>query len=161
MKLLGLYKGLCDYHDVSEETLHEWQVSKTVIKNIIIIFSKIPEACRGGYYPWFLKHQYVLDGTMNYKEALEDLIKVYNAEARVYLSLSNKDKRLKDLQPWTKRSAFLLLKMAIQGSNPAPSESGPYYNFKFCTCTNKYTECLLKGLYQELFIGDKLQTFWT
>ena len=161
MKLLGLYKGLYDYHDVSEETLHEWQVSKTVIENIIVTFSKIPEACRGDYYPWFLEHQYVLDGTMNYKKALEDLAKVYDAEARVYLSPSDKDKRLEDLQPWTKRSAFLLLKMAIQGSNPAPSESGPYYDFGFCTCTNEYTECLLGGLYQELFIGDKLQTFWT
>ena len=50
---------------------------------------------------------------MNYEEALEDLVKVYDAEARVYLSLSDKDKHLKDLQPQTKRNAFLLLKLAI------------------------------------------------
>ena len=160
-KLFGLYRRLCLNCGISAETIHKWQVDKTLVKMIIATFSKIPQNKRGGYYPWFLEHQYVLDGTMTYEEAQEDLVKTYDAEARLHLSPSDRRKRREDLEPPSKRSAFLLLIMTLQGGYPHPAESGPYYDFGFCTCTNRNEESSLGGLYEELLIGDKLHTFWT
>ena len=160
LKLLGLYKGLY-YSHVSAESLHEWRLSGTLLKNIIATFSKLPANSRGSYYPWFLEHQYALDGTMTREEAFDDMIKTYDAEARIYLDLCDRNKPLEELKPPSKRSAFLLLKLALQGGHPPPADTGPYYDFGFCTCNDMYTESSLGGLYQELLVGDKLHRFWT
>ncbi|EKM61774.1 uncharacterized protein PHACADRAFT_248618 [Phanerochaete carnosa HHB-10118-sp] len=60
--LLGLYKGLF-YAGVKEKELRLWQREGRLIEGIKATFEALPPRTRGGYYPWFLQHQYLLDGS--------------------------------------------------------------------------------------------------
>jgi hypothetical protein len=45
------------------QQIHEWSVGGTLVREIKVVFETMPERYRGGYYPWFLEHQYVLART--------------------------------------------------------------------------------------------------
>lgn len=159
-KLLGLYKGLF-YLNISSDELDSWRLEGTLVDNITKTFSTLPESNRGGYFPWFLGHKHVLDGSKTSDEAFDDMTNTYNDEARLQLEPEDQEKEVKDLEPPAKRKAFFFFAMALHGWHPRPSDTGPYYDFGFCTCLDEYTEARLGGLYQELLVGDKFSSFGT
>jgi hypothetical protein len=63
-RLIGLYIGLTNKSllGVSAKTLHRWRKDGVLIPEIIKQFESLPPFNRGGYYPWFLENQWVLDG---------------------------------------------------------------------------------------------------
>ena len=61
-KLVGLYTGLIKYFGITAKELRQWQREGRLIERIKATYEKQPPGCRGGYYPWFLQHQYILDG---------------------------------------------------------------------------------------------------
>ena len=65
--LLGLYQRLYLSGKVTEDDIHKWQVEGTLVSNIKVFFYQIPEEHRGGYFPWFLKHEHILDRHSNKK----------------------------------------------------------------------------------------------
>lgn len=71
-RLLGLYQGLF-YSGAKEKEVRVWQREGRLIEGIKATFEAIPPANRGGYYPWFLQHQYILDPTpLAKEEAMEN-----------------------------------------------------------------------------------------
>ncbi len=63
-KMFGLYVGLIKICDVKPQQLHKWRVQGTLIQEIKAIYEASPLHARGGYYPWFLEHQEVLENPM-------------------------------------------------------------------------------------------------
>lgn len=61
--LCGLYQGLLHHLNVQEKELRRWQKEGRLIQEIKAVYETIPVQSRGGYYPWFLEHQFLLDGT--------------------------------------------------------------------------------------------------
>ncbi|KAI0329665.1 hypothetical protein GY45DRAFT_1324804 [Cubamyces sp. BRFM 1775] len=59
--LLGLYYGLLFVSDVSPDELHRWRLEGRLVEGIKSVYEPIPPEHRGGYYPWFLQHQYLLE----------------------------------------------------------------------------------------------------
>ena len=62
VKLLGLYQGLFGALQVQPKEVRQWQNEGTLIEGIKAAFETIPSIHRGGYYPWFLENQHILDG---------------------------------------------------------------------------------------------------
>ncbi|KAG6812093.1 hypothetical protein H0H92_004393 [Tricholoma furcatifolium] len=71
-RLLGLYKGLLMFTD--PKTLHKWRVNGTLVKEIKAVFDALPPGRRGGYYPWFLENQHVLDRSIPLPVTPEDMV---------------------------------------------------------------------------------------
>lgn len=61
--LLGLYIGLFRALLVTPKELHAWRKEGRLVEEIKAQYETLPPYNRGGYYPWFLQHQYVLDGS--------------------------------------------------------------------------------------------------
>lgn len=61
--LCGLYQGVLHALGVTPKELRRWQREGTLVDGIKRSFEAYPPDNRGGYYPWFLQHQYILDGT--------------------------------------------------------------------------------------------------
>jgi hypothetical protein len=59
--LLGLYQGLVKFLDIDMQQLDQWRRQGKLVPEIKVVFEKIPVASRGGYYPWLLRNEWVLD----------------------------------------------------------------------------------------------------
>ncbi|KAG2356052.1 hypothetical protein BDR07DRAFT_1464234 [Suillus spraguei] len=62
-KLLGLYIGQMDPGRIGipPETINDWRVRGVLVEEIKAAYYKIPAQFRGGYFPWFLQNQHILD----------------------------------------------------------------------------------------------------
>jgi hypothetical protein len=154
-KLMGLYKGLYLSDEISVEDVHKWQVEGTLVANIKNYFYQIPETCRGGYFPWFLKHTHILDGPLTKEEGEAKLIGTFYDQARSYLNKEDRHKKLNELKPDAKLQCYQFLAATLHMLHPHPIENN-WYNFGFCTCCNERQEGQLGGLFQRLLLGNKL-----
>ncbi|MCJ1381973.1 hypothetical protein MMC17_005085 [Xylographa soralifera] len=152
-KLLGLYKGLM-YMDITSQQIHQWRVEGSLVVKIHEYYLRIPSTHRGGYYPWFVENQHLLDTTKIPKIAPENKLQWCMEEARSFLEPEDRSKLFADLQPGVKKDSFFLLAMTMQGAHPPP-ELEIYYEFGFCTCIGEYQEQRLGALYQRLFFGQR------
>jgi len=151
--LLGLYQGLLRL-DVPSQTVHRWQVEKSLEKNIIKAFSSLPETSRGGYFPWFLQNKtkvFSAAGTTD-----ESQVSRLFAEARLQLDPKDRDKNPTDLQPKTKQVSFEFYTVILNFYHPSPTLPS-WYEFGFCVCNDEEEEGRLGNLYQQLIAGKK---FW-
>ncbi|KAF2263123.1 hypothetical protein CC78DRAFT_604897 [Lojkania enalia] len=153
-KLLGLYKGLYLSDEVTVEEIHQWQVDGTLVANIKEFYYRIPEAYRGGYFPWFLKHTHILERRTTKKEATDNFAAKFFDEARKYLDKEDRRISPQELEPEAKRECYLMLATVLHRAHPNPTQPG-WFDFGFCTCRNEREENQLGGLYQRLLIGDK------
>ncbi|KAH9854859.1 hypothetical protein C2E23DRAFT_815931 [Lenzites betulinus] len=62
-KLFGLWIGVFKFHQVAERKVQKWQEEGTMVQGIRETFERPSQFTRGAYYPWFLDHQYLLDGS--------------------------------------------------------------------------------------------------
>lgn len=161
-RLLGLYRGfLLFLHDreLSPVELNKWQKNGTLTREIIERFHAIPENSRGGYFPWFLRNQHVLDNStpMPQLQGPENPILRALDAARPYLEPEDRDKDLYELQPIEKRYCFIFYALALDSSIPNPNsiEFNLWYDFGFALCTDEYHEKNLGALYSKLVGGEK------
>ena len=107
--LLGVYRGLYLSGNVSAEDIHEWRVGGILVDKIKEFYYRIPENCRGQYFPWFLKHLYVLERPMTKDEAEQKLIATFYNKARPYSDIEDRDKTARDLKPEAKGNSYNFL----------------------------------------------------
>ncbi|KAG9310126.1 hypothetical protein JVU11DRAFT_9740 [Chiua virens] len=55
-RLLGLIKVM----EIPPKTIHFWRTQGVLVDEIKAVFRKIPENCRGGYFPWFLQNEHIV-----------------------------------------------------------------------------------------------------
>ncbi|TFK78488.1 hypothetical protein K466DRAFT_668423 [Polyporus arcularius HHB13444] len=130
-KLCGLYQGLLRYLDVPCKDLRRWQKEGTLIENIKATYeSRLPPQNRGGYYPWFLEHQYLLDGKPVDKEMevrqTDGQIESMLRRGWVYAGGASSDslERIRsgmEALPEHKRSCFQLGSALLTGTHPPPA----------------------------------------
>lgn len=157
--LLGLYKGLMIL-EVSARKLDAWRKDGQLTTKIHKLYTQIPEGSgRRGYYPWFQRHEHVLDPSRPLAKRCEDLISWLIEEARPYLSPEDRGfQELGDLQPPEKAVCFWFYAQALQATPPNPADGFDlWYGFGFCTCRNGFEENGLASAYSVLFGGDRLR----
>lgn len=156
--LLGVYRGLYLSGNVSAEDIHEWRVGGILVDKIKEFYYRIPENCRGQYFPWFLKHLYVLERPMTKDEAEQKLIATFYDKARPYLDIEERNKTARDLKPEAKGSSYNLLAGILLRATPNPIETN-WYSFGFVTCRGQHEESMLVDLYQ-LLLTESDGTFF-
>ncbi|KAK4454850.1 hypothetical protein QBC34DRAFT_103175 [Podospora aff. communis PSN243] len=157
----GLYQGLFKALDVTAAEIHSWRMEGVLTEMIIEKFSTIPEKSRGGYYPWFLRNQQVLDESRKVVRDEDDpdlLVQQMLAKARPYLSPSDQNTRVEDLVPWAKQNCFIFLAILLDSSHPPPTMPNLdlWYDFGFAVCVNSHNESSLANFYMQLLLGNKL-----
>ncbi len=151
---MGLYQGL-RLQNVTPEDFHKWRIECTLISKIKEIFYNIPEQNRGGYFPWFLEHTYVLHRQIDRQEAIEKMVATFFNQAQSYLDPADRNLKQDQLKPEAKADCYVMLAHVLHATYPNPVKQN-WYNFGFCTCRNESEASRLGGLYQQLLVGNKL-----
>lgn len=146
--LLGVYKGM-HYNGISSEDFHGWRVTGILADKIKEFYFGIPEKSRGGYFPWFLKNEHILERPVNKDEAQQKLVSTFYDKARSYLDTADRIKLIKDLEPSEKRVSLHLIAGLLRQSSPNPREPN-WYHFGFVTCRGEREETELASIYQLL-----------
>ncbi|KAL6701647.1 hypothetical protein J3F84DRAFT_355391 [Trichoderma pleuroticola] len=156
--LLGLYQGL-RYLGVTAVQLNEWREKNILVSKTIEEFSKLSEQNRGGYFPWFLRNQHILDNSTPplQLDGKDNPLQRSIDAARPCLDLEDRDKDLQQLEPPSKRHCFLFYAMALDSSYPNPywTEFDTWYDFGFAVCRSEYDQKQLGELYSTLVGGNK------
>ncbi|KAG5332118.1 hypothetical protein J132_10410 [Termitomyces sp. J132] len=156
--LLGLYKGLFYDLNIKPKDVHRWLVKGTLVKEIITAFESISKGSRGGYYPWFLEHQYILDPSLPLPVPAEKYVQETHVRVWRFTGGSHKDS-LEDIEHKISRMSantricfrlyVILLHDLVIPSHPHPVQK-EWVAFGFCTSRNKFHEARLGTLYRQL-----------
>lgn len=152
--LIGLYKGLILYLHVHPKTLHNWQVSGTLVENIKAAFSTLPENKRGGYYPWFLENQWVLDATLPARTAdlaYEMMERGWRYAVASPTAPATTAQIQANISTWPRDNQACFQLCLMSGSQSYPGRKDDLWlRFGFCTCPDEYSEGGLGILYHSL-----------
>ena len=155
--ILGLFIGLVCHLDVGDRQLHRWQIAGTLKKNIIAKFSILPQGSRGGYFPWFLEHDWIFEPAKTTTK--HDQVSAWAKSANHILDEEDRARPLSQLQPEAKLDAFLFYSALLQGWSPAPGMP-TWICLGFCTRRNQWAENQLAGMYQQLIAKCSFHEFW-
>jgi hypothetical protein len=149
--LLGLYIGLIERLEVAPKQISRWRANGTLIEEIKAAFSKLPEGSRGGYYPWFLQNQWVLDDALT---AQGDPVDEMMRGSWRYVHGPNSDTRqdiIAAMSSWSqnKKDCHMLCTLLLSDMHPAP-HLPIWVNFGFCVCSDETDEGSLSSLYRQL-----------
>lgn len=164
-KLLGLYIGLINYLNVKPKTLHQWRLEGTLVQEIKAAFEAIPQQSRGGYYPWFLEHQYVLDSSLAPPSTMEDVVLEAELRGWRFIGGATTDTREdigKTVASWpsNRQRCYALYTMLLSSWHPSPG-TDHWIFFGFCTCRNEFEEMGLSRQYTELIKKCSFDEFCT
>ena len=158
--LFGLYQGLLIYLGISPIQLNEWQQKGNLVSKIIDAFSALPEQSRGGYFPWFLRNQRVLDHSTPplQLDGKDNPLQQALDAARSYLDPEDRDKDLCQFEPLAKRYCFIFYALALDSARPNPNwaELDMWYDFGFAVSTDESCESGIGVLYGKLVGGSKI-----
>lgn len=141
--LLGLYQGIFKFGGIEPETVHKWRVQGILVEKIKEFFEAMPENRRGGYYPWFLRNQYIVDGG---KDVSPDLVTDVTARAWVYAGGNRSD------TSQMKKSVWYLKKYVTESDGELiPSVN---YDYGFLNCKTEVESRALKNAYKRYFASQ-------
>ncbi|KAF8204429.1 hypothetical protein K438DRAFT_1819839 [Mycena galopus ATCC 62051] len=150
--LLGLYIGLIERLQVSPKKVRQWQIEGTLIDNIKATFSTVPAHSRGGYYPWFLRNQWVLDPRLPPpRDPVNEMMTRGWRYVRGRPNTDTQDKIAAEMASWSeeKRACQLLCNLILSQMHPSP-ELDIWVTFGFCACHDEEEERKLARVYAEL-----------
>lgn len=149
VELFGLYQGMWGIdQSLTPKDVHRWRKNGILAQKIKELYSSWPEDGRGEYYPWFLEHQYVLDGSPIPKEhTAESQAKRMRAKMWNYLGKDMSE----DMPQWpaSKQECFSHYAMLLSSCHPGP-ETDIWISFGYCVAKDSYWEMQIGGLYQDL-----------
>jgi hypothetical protein len=151
-KLLGLYGGLIKYFEVSPQEIHKWMVGGTLVQEIKATFEKVPEGNRGGYYPWFLENQYLLDRTLPNPDGddlkMAMLMRGWRFIGRPASSSLQQIEAARSAWPEHKQRCFSFYCTLLSGWCPSV-DMDVWVTLGFCTCSERF-EGDLRATYHAL-----------
>ena len=159
--LLGLFQGLFNVGRIEPKVVHKWRVKGTLVENIKKYYEGLPAHARGGYYPWFLQNQWILDKTKHVPtEHLDDLA----TPGWIYAGGRGSDtpddiQRITSLWPTNKIACFNLCRFLQAGWRPAP-EQPLWVEFGFCVCRDERGERSVAALYKQLIARSTFNEFY-
>lgn len=150
--LLGLYVGLIERLEVSPKKVRQWQVEGTLIDNIKATFSAIPAHSRGGYYPWFLRNQWVLDPRLpRPKDPDQEMMLRGWQYVRGRPNTDTLRQISVEISSWSeeKLACQMLCNLILSQMHPSP-ELDIWVTFGFCACHGEEEQRQLARVYTEL-----------
>lgn len=148
---MGLFEGLVKHLKVGDRKLHRWQVKGTLKQNIIAAFSTLPADSRGGYYAWFLEHDWIFSHPEKRSSPnMMDALKV---------DVEDRNVPLNALQPKAKRHACQFYDLSSKGWHPRPGML-TWIDLGFCTSRAEWEEGRLGEMYRQLIDKCSFREFW-
>ncbi|CDO77219.1 hypothetical protein BN946_scf184747.g32 [Trametes cinnabarina] len=133
-KLLGVYIGLFGPLDVPPKEVRRWQEEGRLVEGIRGAFMKLPPGARGGYYPWIMQNQHILDNSSMPGEGqvnVSELAKWARAHVRAWEFIGgdpkdNADEIRRKAQTWSveKQACWILYMSLVDDRHPGPWEPG-------------------------------------
>ncbi|KAJ6601300.1 hypothetical protein DFH09DRAFT_1127382 [Mycena vulgaris] len=158
-KLLGLYIGLIQRLGVSPKKVRQWQIEGTLVDNIKGAFSILPAQARGGYYPWFLENQWVLDPKLPRPgDPVEEMMlrcwRYVRHDGRP--NADTHEDIIAEMSSWPERkqACHLLCNLILSQMHPSP-DFDIWVTFGFCACRNEREEGKLAGVYTALIKSER------
>lgn len=149
VNLLGLYIGLIERMGIKAKEIHSWRVGGTLVKNIHEAFSALLPGQRGGYYPWFVKNQWVLenDASRPGEVPAEEM----RSRGWVYAGGNKNDSQpaiSAKVATWpdSQQLCLGLCTLLLSGTHPPPNMK-IWLKFGFCTCKDEQDESELAKTY--------------
>lgn len=149
--LLGLYIGL-RHLNVTAEELNCWQEEKSLVTNIIRVYSEPSQFGGGAYFPWFLQNKHIFEDQQDESDVEASTIP-FIKKAQSFLEPDDQKKHWRALQPIEKQYSFEILWMALMGARPNPTQE-TWLKFGFCACRNEDEENRLSAAYTSLFTDN-------
>lgn len=142
-KLLGLYIGLFKVLDVSTRTVHDWQRHNNLAKGIKdVFFKRLPEGQSGGYFPWFLQNQHLVDQSLpepgNQGLADEMWLRAWRYIGGDVADTTSRIREIIHGWPDARQECFIFYSVILSESHPGPDMDG-WILLGFCT-SNQYAE---------------------
>jgi hypothetical protein len=161
-KLMGLYIGLIVYQKVSPQSLHKWRKEERLVEMIKESYEKFPPGNRGGYYPWFIENQHIIDPS---KIPPTDPIFVMIMRAWRYAGGSPSTSfgemaKIQDSWPEKKQTCFQLCAFLLSDRDPSP-EQNLWVDFGFCVSQSQSGERSIAALYKRLITTCTFDEFHT
>lgn len=155
-KLLGLYIGLMSPSiiGIPPRTVNDWRVRGVLVEEIKAAFYKLPANNRGGYFPWFLQNQHILNPSTAADSQLEDKRDAMYLRAWRFTGGAETDSpaemraRIDDM-PQDRQSCHLFYTLLLSKWHPAPFHE-LWIPFGFCSCSCEEEEKNLARRYQIL-----------
>ncbi|KAH6883759.1 hypothetical protein BKA70DRAFT_1341422 [Coprinopsis sp. MPI-PUGE-AT-0042] len=164
--IFGLYVGLVKYCNIEPKTLDQWRRKGILLQEIKKVYEPIPENRRGGYYPWLLRNEYVLDLSQpipsdTHAAMADKLLKTAWSFATGAPHISA-DETITVPKTWEKKKieCLLLCGMILERGRPAPSGfEEMWVHYGFCVgglweemqVASLYTSLLRRTSFQEFF----------
>ncbi|KAI0484026.1 hypothetical protein GGR56DRAFT_611966 [Xylariaceae sp. FL0804] len=161
--LLGIYKGLLDIMMVPNSTVNSWMENGTLRANIIKVYETLPETSRGKYFPWFLKHTYVLnpspqaDDSPRLSGVEQSYADAFSEVCQRHLSIEDQKLPSHELQPIAKLDCLIMFSLLLKAGYPNPNMTNLWFNFGFCVCLDRYHQGSLGSLYHRMLYGGKME----
>ncbi|KAG2112458.1 hypothetical protein BD769DRAFT_1364456 [Suillus cothurnatus] len=154
--LLGLYIGLMHpgRMGIPPQTINDWRVRGVLVEEIKVAYYKIPAESRGGYFPWFLQNQHILDPSAAADSQSNEKGDAMVLHAWRFTGGSETDlpadirARITSM-PQDRQLCHLFYMMLLSKQHPAPFDD-LWISFGFCSCACKEEERYLGERYQVL-----------
>ncbi|EIW61187.1 uncharacterized protein TRAVEDRAFT_44009 [Trametes versicolor FP-101664 SS1] len=163
--LCGLFKGLFLYISIPPKEVHQWRLEGRLVQGIKDAFETIPPTNRGGYYPWFLEHQSVLEAEVADDELILDHASNITRTAWIMTggsprdSLNVIDTKIRGL-PLSRQTCHILYRGLSAGGHPNPIQD-EWIDFGFVATFNSTEERDLGVAYLALIRVCTFEEFCT
>lgn len=162
--LFGLYTGLIRYLDIPAKTLDQWRKKGVLLQEIKKAYETLPANSRGGYFPWLLRNEYVLNMSEPLPTSPEAMA---NKHTRDGWGFAGQNRSAPDSvirsgilsMPSRKQECLFLCGGLLNHCHPNPSQS-LWINFGFCV-GGQYSELCAGRLYQKLVTSATFQEILT
>jgi MYND finger len=161
-KLLGLYIGLISRMNVEPKTIHRWRLKGTLVEEIKSAFEKLPQNNRGGYFPWFLQNQWMINPELTppTNPVNETLLRAWQYADGSPTSTREEIDVARASWPKDKQECFYFCTILLSSWHPSP-EQAVWLNFGFCTCRDEHSETPLALLYRRLIALSSFDELYT
>ncbi|KAH6891634.1 hypothetical protein BKA70DRAFT_1326761 [Coprinopsis sp. MPI-PUGE-AT-0042] len=153
--LLGLYQGLVKYQDIDPQQLDQWRQKGILLPEI--------KKCRGGYYPWLLRNEYVLDRSQPIPSSNPDDIargcmrSGWNYATNGRPATDDAIRTIITSWPPRKHECVALCGLVLHSYSPPP-ELAIWLQFGFCV-GDRQSEMVVVDMYRKLLMSTSFDEF--
>ncbi|KAH7345632.1 hypothetical protein B0J17DRAFT_640623 [Rhizoctonia solani] len=162
--LLGLFQGMIRYGGVDPREIHRQRVAGTLIGFIKNHYEIIPAEARGGYYPWFLKNQHLLEPpefidmssiALNDDSIQQTWISIGGSSSDTLAHIKS------GVQGWPKekQAAFRFVQFLLHAGFRLSPDLPEWIHFGFCGCKSRDEEADLWNSYIKLVKAVPFEKF--
>ncbi|CAE6456668.1 unnamed protein product [Rhizoctonia solani] len=164
--LCGLFRGMLTLGGVDPREVHKQRLAGTLINYIKDFYEKIPVHARGGYYPWFLKNQHLLDPP-KFIDMSPSILNDSSVQQTWQFTgglASDSISHIKSrIQGWPKekQQAFRFTQMLLHTGFQLSPDLPEWVYFGICGCKSRTEEAELWDSYIKLVKAVPFERFYT